>query len=498
VEQVDWLARAKLAHLRARGFVNGRWCVDGPGEALPKFSPRDGTLLYTLAAADPLQVDEAVSAARASFEDGRWSDLPVQRRKDVLHKLASLIESHHEEFALLECLDVGKPISDALHFDVPSAVASIRFNAEAVDKVYGKVYGADRTSLSYELLRPAGVVAAVVGWNFPLYLAAQKIGPALAAGNSLILKPSELTSLSAARVAELAIEAGVPEGIFNVIHGDGRVGAALARHGEIELLTFTGSSRTGKALLVAAGESNMKRLILECGGKTPNIVFDDCPDVEAVARSVAASAFWNQGQVCIASSRLLVQEGIREELLTVLTREVTALTAGDPLKPDTRHGALVSRNHQQKVMSFIERGEKEGSRRIHCSNTAPPIEGGFYVPATLFDGVSEDSAIARDEIFGPVLTVLSFKNDEEAIRIANGTIYGLASIAWTKDPARAHRLAQSVRSGSMMCYATARPKGGPSDAVLSLGGHKQSGWGVEGGVAGVEEYLSRTAVQVFV
>jgi acyl-CoA reductase-like NAD-dependent aldehyde dehydrogenase len=326
----------------------------------------------------------------------------------------------------------------------------------------------------------------------------QKIGPVLAAGNSVVLKPSELTSLSAARVAELAREAGVPEGAFSVIHGDGRVGAALARHGEVDLLTFTGSSPTGKALLVAAGESNMKRLILECGGKTPNIVFDDCPAVQEVARAIVASAFWNEGQVCIASSRLLVQEGVREELLTALTREVNALRVGDPLRPDTRHGALVSRHHQQKVMSYIDRGEKEGARRIHHARLVPPIEGGYYVPATVFDEVSSRSAIAQEEIFGPVLTVLSFKNDEEAIRIANGTIYGLASIAWTKNPARAHRLAQSVRSGSMICYATAKPAGGPSDAVLSLGGHKQSGWGVEGGVAGVEEYLSRTAVQVFV
>lgn len=498
IEEIDWVARAKRLQPRVRDFVNGRAREEGFGERLRKYSSRDGTLLYEFEGADPKQVDEAVASARSSFEEGRWSHLPLQHRKDVLHTLASLIDAHREEFALLECLDVGKPIADALSFDVPSTVASLRFNAEAADKVYGKVYAADRTSLSYELRCPIGVVAAIVGWNFPLYLAAQKIGPALVTGNSVILKPSELTSLSMIRVAELALEAGVPEGVFNVIHGDGRVGAALAHHPDVDLLSFTGSTRTGRALLVAAGQSNMKRLILECGGKTPNIVFDDCPAVEAVADAIVASAFWNQGQVCIASSRLLVQKGIRDELLTALIRKVSSLKAGDPLKPDTRYGALVSQGHQQKVMSYIERGVTDGAMPIYQCPAPPPVAGGFYAPLTVFDRVNPQHPIAQEEIFGPVLSVLSFDDDEEAVRIANGTLYGLAAVVWTRDPGRAHRLARRIHAGSISCYTTQQPSGGPSDAVLPLGGHKQSGWGVEGGVEGLESYLRKTTVQVFV
>ena len=303
----DWIHQSKTVQPSVQNFIAGRRQPADSGAHLDKYGPRDGELLYRLPNTDPKSIDQAVANSAQAFDDGRWSRASVQRRKDILYALAALIDQHREELALLECLDVGKPISDALNFDVPYSAATIRFFAEAADKLYGKVYGADSTNLSYELLRPIGVVAGIVGWNFPLVLAAQKIGPVLAAGNSLILKPSELTSLSAARVAELALKAGLPEGVFNVIHGGPQVGVALAHHRHIDLLTFTGSSNTGKALLIAAGESNMKKLILECGGKSPNIVFNDSPNLDAMADAIVARAYRNQGQVCTASSRLLIQ-----------------------------------------------------------------------------------------------------------------------------------------------------------------------------------------------
>jgi acyl-CoA reductase-like NAD-dependent aldehyde dehydrogenase len=441
-------------------------------------------------------VDEAVSHARLAIEDGRWSRLTVQQRKQALGRLAALIEEHREELALLESLDVGKPITEALSFDVPAAAAKIRYSAEAADKVLGNLYSVDPTSLSYELQRPIGVVAGIVGWNFPLLLAATKLGPALAMGNSLVLKPSELTSLSASRVAALAVEAGVPEGVFNVVHGGPGIGAALAHHVDVDLATFTGSTRTGKQLLVASGQSNMKRLLLECGGKAPNIVFADCPDMTAVADLVVQRAFYNQGEVCSASSRLLIQEEIKDKLLALIVERTARLRIEDPLLPSSRFGAIVSHEHQKKILSYIDGAEEQGARIAYCSTASFPFEHGFYVPPVVFDRVDPAHRIAQEEIFGPVLAVITFRDEAEAIRIANGTIYGLSAIVWTRDLPRAHRMTQGLRAGWIVINATAKPAGGIDDA-MSVGGHKQSGIGREGGLDGLRAYTSRSAVQVF-
>jgi acyl-CoA reductase-like NAD-dependent aldehyde dehydrogenase len=496
--EIDWVSRAEALTPQIQNFIGGRWTPQAGAPALDKVSPRDGRLLCRFGSRGASEVDDAVRAARNAFEDGRWANLPITRRKDALYKLATLIEQHREELALLECLDVGKPIRDALNFDVPTAAATIRYSAEAVDKLHSRVYGADRSSMSYQLRRPIGVVAGIVGWNFPLVLAAEKIGPALATGNSLVLKPSELTSLSAARIAELAVEAGIPPGVFNVIHGGPDVGAALALHRQVDLLTFTGSSRTGKRLLIAAGESNMKRLILECGGKAPNIVFDDCPDLDAVAEGIVARAFWNQGQVCTASSRLLIQSSIKDELLGLVMQKASFLSPGDPLKPDTTFGAVVSQGHKQKVLSFIDSGEREGAKIVYRSDAPSPFAGGFYVPPVVFDLVSPGQKIAQEEIFGPVLSVLAFADEAEAISIANSTIYGLSAILWTRNLGRAHRVTHGINAGWIVVNATGQRMGGPGPSVLSIGGHKESGIGVEGGIEGLEGYTSRTAVQMFV
>jgi len=494
----DWVEQARLLNPFIRNFVGGAWRAQSDATPLEKYGSRDGRLLYRLNSGTLIDAHDAVASARRAFEDGRWSQAPAQRRKDALHRLANLIDTHAEELALLECLDVGKPITDALEVDVPMAAAIVRFNAEALDKLHGRVYGADSTSLSYQLYRPLGVVGGIVGWNFPLVLAATKIAPALAAGNSLVLKPSELTSLSASRLAELAMEAGVPAGVLNVIHGDGALGAVLARHQDVDALTFTGSTQTGKKLMVAAGESNLKPLILECGGKAANIVFDDSPNLEAVADAVIARAFWNQGQVCTASSRLLLHERIKNEFLALLITKMAALVPGDPLKSETRFGALASEGHLKKVLGYLETARQEGAEIAYQSTAPAPFASGFYLGPTVLDAVSSSHRLAQEEIFGPVLSVLTFRDESEAIRIANDTLYGLSAILWTKDLGRAHRLTQAIKAGWIVVNATGHPAGGPVEGVIAIGGHKQSGLGVEGGLEGLDAYMSKTAVQLFV
>jgi len=493
----NWICRASNLAPEIRNFVDGRW-TQASGPRMEKRAPRDGKLLCEFSSSDAHDADNAVKASRNAFGDGRWAALPVQQRKDVLFRLACLVDQHREELALLECIDTGRPISDALAVDVPMTAAIIKFNAEAVDKFYAPVYAADRTSLSYQLRRPVGVVAGIVGWNFPLALAAGKLGPALAVGNSVILKPSELSSLATARLAELAVEAGLPPGVLNVIHGNIVAGAALANHRDIDLLSFTGSTATGKRLLVAAGESNMKKVILECGGKAPNIVFEDCPDLDAVAAAVIARAFWNQGQVCTASTRLLVQESVKENLLSLIKEKTHFYVPGDPLLAETRLGAVISADHARKIRGYVELGKREGGRVIYERECRVPIDGGFYVAPTVFDDVSPEHTIAREEIFGPVLSVLSFKDVDEAVALANKTIYGLSAIVWTTNMGLAQRVTHAVKAGWVVVNATATPTGGPGTGVLTVSGHKESGLGAEGGTEGMENYLSKTAVQMFV
>jgi acyl-CoA reductase-like NAD-dependent aldehyde dehydrogenase len=495
---VDWIARAGALRIEVRNFIGGiSVAADGAG-VLRKANPRDGSELYSFASGSMRDVEAAVMSARHAFVDGRWSRLPAHRRSDVLYRLAALLREHSEEFGLLESLETGKPIKDALGSDVPAAIAKFRFCAAAGDKLASQVYGVDPGNLSYQTRRPLGVVGGIIGWNFPLVLAAEKIAPALATGNSLVLKPSELTSLSAVRLAQLALEAGVPEGVLNVVHGSQEVGSALARHQDVDMITFTGSSRTGKLLLVAAGESNMKRLMLECGGKAPNIVFGDAPDLAAVADAIVARAFWNQGQVCTASSRLVVQEDIKDALLRLVIERASVLHPGDPLKEQTTFGALVSAGHREKVLGYVASGEREGARAIYQASTRDPLPGGFYVNPVIFDQVSVPYRIAQEEIFGPVLSVLTFRDDEEAVRIANSTIYGLSAIVWTRDLGRAHRMSQSIDAGWIVVNATASPTGGPGPGILPIGGHKQSGTGVEGGVDGLKAYTRESAIQLFV
>jgi len=500
---INWPMRARDADLRIRNFIDGHYIAaqtnnSSSDQAITKHAPRDGSLLYTFSAGTAADVNQAVASARQAFEDGRWHGLPTHQRKTVLKKLADLIEAHKETFALYECLDVGKPISKALTEDIPGAAATLRNCAEKADKLLSPS-GANGGHFAYQRCKPMGVVAAIIGWNYPLTLAAQKVGPALAMGNSLILKPSEFTSLSAGLLAELALEAGVPPGVLNVVHGSGTtVGAALAEHQDVDLLTFVGSSATGKQLMITAGQSNMKRLILECGGKSPYLVFNDCPsDLDAIAANIVARAFPNQGALCVAATRLLLQQNIKPRLLAKILEQTAQITPGDPLDPATTFGALVNEAHRDKVLGYIDSGQKEGASLIYGGQSIHPAgcEKGFYIEPTIFDKVTPQQKIFQEEIFGPVLSVSTFTDEQEAIELANNSHYGLAAYAATENLGRAQRLGQCLNAGTLTILASSTLSGGGID--IGAQKHKESGFGYSGGPEGLAAYTTSTTVHLW-
>ena len=436
-------------------------------------NPATGALLTSVAACDAADVDAAVGAARAAFESGSWSQRSPGSRKKVLLRLAELIMENREEIALLDSLDMGKPVRDAYAIDVPAAARIIGWYGECVDKIYDQIAPTPQSVLALITREPVGVGGAVIPWNFPLSLASWKLGPALAAGNSVVLKPAEQSPLSALRLAELAMEAGLPEGVLNVVPGFGETaGAAIGRHDDIDCVTFTGSTEVGKLFLRYAGESNMKQVWLECGGKSPNLVFADCADLDRAAKFAAFGIFFNQGEVCSASSRLLVEHTIKEEFLEQVVERARALQPGDPLDPNTRLGAMVDEVQTQRVVDFIAAGKSEGATLKVGGQRTRINGGGSFIEPTVFDAVTNDMRIAQEEIFGPVLSVLTFEDEKEAIGIANGTIYGLAAAVWTHNLTRAHRLARRLRAGTVAINTV-----DAIDVTTPFGGFKQSGVG---------------------
>lgn len=501
---INWAEKASNTDLAVRNFINGFRSDIRPGDnIISKQSPRDGRLLYTFSSGSGDDVKDAVANAREAFEDGRWSDMPLHQRKSILQTWAGLVETHQEELALLDCLDVGKPITNALNFDLPITANTIRNCAENMDKLFSP-FASDGGTMGYQLRKPIGVVGSIIGWNFPLWMAAIKAAPALAVGNSLVLKPSEFTPLSATRLAELASEAGMPPGVFNVVHGSGKtVGAALAHHADIDLLSFTGSSATGKQMLLASGHSNMKRLMLECGGKSPYIVFDDCPDnLDVIAADVVETAFNNQGEWCCAGSRLLVQDNIKDKLLPKVIELAAELKPGDPLDPNSTFGPLINEAHLQKVLGFIDSGQQEGAQlvlggqrvQVDIGDTNDSERQGYYLEPTIFDNVNPQQTIAQEEIFGPVLSVMTFKDEAEAIQIANSTCYGLAAYAATENLGRAQRLARRLNAGHLSIVGTSSFSSGGVE--LGLEPQKQSGFGHESGLAGLAAYTVSTSVNL--
>jgi 4-guanidinobutyraldehyde dehydrogenase/NAD-dependent aldehyde dehydrogenase len=482
---ISWHERAARIAPRTQAFVNGRYVDAASGATFDCLSPIDGRLLAKVAATDAADVDAAVASARTAFNKGSWSRMPPARRKRVLLRFAELIEEHAEELALLETLDMGKPIADSTRIDMPAAARSIAWFAEAIDKVYDEVAPTGPDALALITREPVGVVGAIVPWNFPLLMATWKLGPALAAGNSVILKPSEKSPLTALRVAELALEAGLPEGVLNVLPGFGQTaGKALALHMEVDCIAFTGSTATGRLMLQYSGQSNMKRVWLECGGKSPHIIMADTADLDRAARAAASAIFFNQGEMCSAGSRLIVQESVREQVLEKIAAVGRTLQPGDPLDPKTALGAIVDETQLNTVLRYIESGQNEGARLALGGKRVRKETGGFYVEPTIFDAVQPKMTIAREEIFGPVLATLTFKTVDEALEIANNVIYGLAAGIWTRDIHTAHRVARALRAGTVYvnCYDA-------DDITVPFGGFKQSGNGRDKSLHALDKYV---------
>jgi len=490
--RAEWEARAKALKIEGRAFIQGEYLAAASGETFDCISPVDGRLLAKVASCDAADAERAVKSARATFDSGVWSREAPAARKAVMIRFAELLEEHAEELALLETLDMGKPIGDSLNVDLPGAADSLRWSGEAIDKVYDEVAATSHDQLGLVTREPVGVVAAIVPWNFPLMMAAWKLGPALATGNSVILKPSERSPLTAIRIAQLAIEAGIPAGVLNVLPGYGHtVGKALALHMDVDTAVFTGSTKIAKQLMVYAGESNMKRVWLEAGGKSPNIVFEDAPDLQAAAEAAAAAIAFNQGEVCTAGSRLLVQKSIKARFLPLVVEALKGWKAGHPLDPETNVGALVDGRQLEQVLGYIQAGQDEGAKILTGGQRVLEETGGTYVEPTLFDGVSNAMKIAREEIFGPVLSVIEFEDAEEAIRIANDTPYGLAAAVWTRDISKAHLTARALRAGSVWVNMY---DGG--DMTAPFGGFKQSGNGRDKSLHAFDKYTELKATWI--
>ena len=481
---LDWHSQAKELSFRAQAFIGGKYVASASGETFEDISPIDGKVLARVAACDKEDVDRAVKAARDAFNKGKWANAAPKQRKRTLQKLAELIVKHADELALLETLDMGKPINFARAVDMNSVAETVRWYAESIDKVYDEIAPTAKNALGMITREPLGVVGAVVPWNFPLLMAAWKFGPALAAGNSIILKPAEQSPLTAIRVAELAAEAGIPEGVFNVVPGFGETaGQAIGRHMDIDAVAFTGSTEVGKYFLKYSGESNMKIVSLECGGKTPNIVFADAPNLDGAAQGAASGIFFNSGQVCVAASRLLVEERIHDEFVDKVKRMAAAYKPGDPLSTGTVMGSMVDKSQMERVLSYVDKGQKDGATLSLGGKQARTETGGYYVEPTIFDNVANDMTIAREEIFGPVLSTIKFKDMDEAIRIANDTIYGLQASLWTNDLTKAHKVARALRAGTVLVNNV---DGGGIE--MPFGGYKQSGFGRDKSLHALEKY----------
>jgi acyl-CoA reductase-like NAD-dependent aldehyde dehydrogenase len=479
----DWKNAADELAIEGRAFIDGTYVDAASGETSPTVNPANGDHLAEVARCGAEDADRAVASAREAFEDGRWAHRAPAERKAVLVRWAELIEEHADELALLETLDVGKPIADTTGVDVPSAVRTIRWSGEAIDKIYDEIAPTPRKTLALVQRLPLGVVAAIVPWNFPLSTTAWKLAPSLATGNSVILKPASNTPLTALRIAGLAAEAGLPEGVLQVLPGPGgSLGKHLALHEDIDGLTFTGSTPVGKLLMQYSGQSNLKRTFLELGGKSPNIVFADA-DLDRAAAMAAVAVFYNGGQTCTAGTRLIVQDSVQDAFVEKVMNHAARWMPGDPLDPHTRMGPMVDQGQHETVADYVDIGRKEGAELCFGGGRVLEETGGWYHEPSIFTGVNNTMQIAQEEIFGPVLSVIPFSDAAEAIRIANDSIYGLAGAVWSRDISTAHRVADAVRVGTM---GVNNYFGG--DITVPFGGFKQSGNGRDKSIHAFHDY----------
>ncbi len=484
------LTATKITVAPCKLLINGEWTDSADGKSFESVNPATGEVLTRVAEAGRDDVDRAVKAARTAFDDvnGKWRRMTASERGKILWRIADLIERHIDELAELETVDNGKPIFESRHVDMPMVVDVFRYYAGIATKIQGDTININESAFTYTLREPVGVVGAIIPWNFPLLLASWKLAPALACGNSVVFKPAEQTSLTAVRFGEIAMEAGLPPGVLNIITGGPEVGAALVKHPLVDKIAFTGSTAVGKQIMREASDS-LKRITLELGGKSPNIVFAD-GDLDQAVKGAINGIFYGKGEVCNAGSRLFVDRKVHDEFMTKLVERAKKMCPGDPLDPKTRLGALVSEKQMNTVLGYIDAGKKEGANLV-AGGRRVPVNGndGYFVEPTIFGEVKNDMKIAQEEIFGPVLAVIEFDDLEEVIEAANKNVYGLAAAVWTRDVKRAHLMTKRLRAGTVWVNTY-----GLMDAALPFGGYKQSGFGRELGAHAVEHYTELKSV----
>lgn len=482
--KIDWHARAQALKIDGRAFINGKRVDAVDGSTFDCFSPIDNRKLTNVASCQAADIDIAVKAARTAFNDRRWAGMSPRERKQTMIRFADLIIKNKDELALLETLDMGKPITASLNVDVNSAANSLRWFGEAIDKVYDEIAPTADNTLAMITREPIGVVGAIVPWNYPMLMACWKIAPALATGNSIVLKPSEKSPLTALRIGDLALEAGIPAGVLNIVPGFGaEAGTPLAMHMDVDCIAFTGSTGVGKKIQIMAGQSNLKRAWCELGGKSPNIVFADCKDMDKAAAASAGSIFYNQGESCNAPSRLLVERSIKESFVKKLLAHLPEYQPSDPLDANTTMGAIVDCGQMENVLKYIASGKAQGAKLLSGGERVMNETGGFYISPAVFADVTNDMTIANEEIFGPVLSIITFDTTEEAIAIANDTEYGLAAAIWTQDISKAHLVAKRLRAGTVHVNSYDE-----DDITVPFGGYKQSGNGRDKSLHAMEKY----------